>query len=162
MAILSSSDRKQMPKSEFAGPGRSFPVNDKNHARAAISGATRSERAGNISASEEDAIKGKAHAKMGEKGGNTPSEHKSAVAKMHPAHVHKLVMDAHAGKYGPQAQQVAQMATQPQQDSMPPQNDGDADDMAAAGKSSMFSSGAGTAPAATPQPPNRASMFAGR
>lgn len=53
-----------MPLSQFAGPGRSFPVNDANHARLAISGATRSERAGNISASQAEAIKAKARAKL--------------------------------------------------------------------------------------------------
>jgi hypothetical protein len=53
-----------MPKSSFAGPGRSFPINDANHARLAIGGATRSERAGNISASEAESIKAKARGKL--------------------------------------------------------------------------------------------------
>jgi hypothetical protein len=53
-----------MPKSSFAGPGRSFPINDANHARLAIGGATRSERAGNISASEAERIKAKARGKL--------------------------------------------------------------------------------------------------
>lgn len=66
MAKLNAAARKAMPKKEFAGPGKSFPVNDKVHARMAISGATRSERAGNISASEEANIKAKARAKLGE------------------------------------------------------------------------------------------------
>lgn len=164
MAVLSTSDRKQMPKGEFAGPGRSFPVNDANHARMAISGATRSEHAGNISSSEEAAIKAKARAKLGDKGGE---DHKAAVSKMHPAHVHKLVTEAHAGKYGPQAQQAAQMAVQPQQGAMAPQQgDGDADDTNAAPatneRSAMFSSGASPAAATPPQPANRAAMFQGR
>ena len=147
MATLTAGDRKSMPSSSFAGPGRSFPVNDKNHARLAISGATRSERAGNISSSEEDAIKAKARAKLGDKGGMT--DHKAAVAKMHPEHVHKLVMDAHAGKYGPQAQQVAQQASAaPTGRDAIPRDDGDADDMTQSSRpSSMFSSG-GASPAA--------------
>lgn len=62
---LTSGKRKSMPKSSFAGPGRSFPVNDKTHARLAISGATRSERAGNISKTEEQKIKSKARNKLG-------------------------------------------------------------------------------------------------
>jgi hypothetical protein len=53
-----------MPKSSFAGPGRSFPINDPTHARLAISGATRSEHAGNISASEAEHIKSKARGKL--------------------------------------------------------------------------------------------------
>ena len=35
MAKLSTADRKALPAGKFAGPGRSFPVNDKNHAQAA-------------------------------------------------------------------------------------------------------------------------------
>lgn len=61
---LTSKKRKAMPKSEFAGPGKSFPISDKNHARLAISGATRSERAGNISFMEEQMIKAKARKKL--------------------------------------------------------------------------------------------------
>ena len=60
MAKLTSKTRKAMPKKDFAGPGRSFPDEDKKHARLAISGATRSERAGNISASTAARVKAKA------------------------------------------------------------------------------------------------------
>jgi hypothetical protein len=67
MAKLKASARKALPKRDFAGPGRSFPIEDPTHAREAISGATRSERAGNISSSEESTIKAKARAKL--KGG---------------------------------------------------------------------------------------------
>jgi hypothetical protein len=65
MAKLTSAKRKKMPKKQFAGPNRSFPINDKTHARLAISGATRSERAGNISASQAERIKAKARARLG-------------------------------------------------------------------------------------------------
>lgn len=41
--------RKAMPSSDFAGPNKSFPISDKEHARLAVGGATRSEHAGNIS-----------------------------------------------------------------------------------------------------------------
>jgi len=51
---------------EKAGPNGSFPIGDKKHARLAIGGATRSERAGNISESEAQHIKAKARAKLGE------------------------------------------------------------------------------------------------
>lgn len=53
-----------MPKSEFAGPGKSFPVNDLKHARLAIPMATKSMRAGNISASTAAHIKARARAKL--------------------------------------------------------------------------------------------------
>ena len=64
MAKLYAADRKKLPKSSFAGPGRSFPISDPAHARLAIGGATRSENAGNISASEADRIKAKAQGKL--------------------------------------------------------------------------------------------------
>lgn len=64
MALLTSAIRKRMPKSSFAGGGRSFPINDANHARLAIGGATRSYNAGNISKSKENSIKAKARAKL--------------------------------------------------------------------------------------------------
>jgi len=35
MAVLSTADRKQLPASTFAGPGRSFPIPDKVHAQKA-------------------------------------------------------------------------------------------------------------------------------
>jgi hypothetical protein len=57
---LTMKARKKMPKGDFAGPGKSFPVSDANHARLAIGGATRSERAGNISEGTADRIKAKA------------------------------------------------------------------------------------------------------
>ncbi len=36
MAKLSKGQRASLPSSDFAGPHRSFPVNAKNHARAAL------------------------------------------------------------------------------------------------------------------------------
>jgi len=160
MAVLSASDRDNMPKKEFAQPEKKgFPLNDKTHDREAISGATRSEHAGNISASEADRIKSEARAKLNDgKGGDPPADHKAAVAKMHPEHVHKLVQDAHAGKYGPEAQKAAQSAMQAPQQSM----GGAPDDGADGGNqySDMFGGGgAAPAPAA---PPSHAEMFGGR
>ena len=60
MIDLTKAKRDKMPKSDFAGPGRSFPVSDANHARLAKSGASRAEHAGNISASERAMIDRKA------------------------------------------------------------------------------------------------------
>jgi len=65
MGILDAALRKKMPKKDFAGPGKSFPISDPTHARLAISGATRSERAGNISAGTASKIKAKARKKLG-------------------------------------------------------------------------------------------------
>jgi hypothetical protein len=41
MARLTAKARKALPKSAFAGPGRSYPVEDKAHARAAKAYASR-------------------------------------------------------------------------------------------------------------------------
>jgi hypothetical protein len=60
MAKLTTTARKALPDSDFLGPGRSFPANDATHARQAISGATRSANAGNISESTAASIKSKA------------------------------------------------------------------------------------------------------
>lgn len=79
MAKLSAGKRKKMPKSEFAGPGKSFPVNDPEHARLAISGATRSEHAGNISKSTEAKIKVKARRKLS--GGKSDEDGESGYAR---------------------------------------------------------------------------------
>jgi hypothetical protein len=73
MAKLSSLGRKQLPKSAFGMPGsRRFPMEDATHDREAISGATRSERAGNISAATAAKIKAKARAKLGAKSKGKP------------------------------------------------------------------------------------------
>ena len=64
MADLTAAKRKGMPKSSFAGPGKSFPINDDEHAELAIGGATRSMHAGNISEEEAETIKAKARARL--------------------------------------------------------------------------------------------------
>jgi hypothetical protein len=65
MAKLTAKGRKEMPQSKFGLPGKRFPMNDKVHDREAISGATRSERAGNISAGQAAKIKSEARSKLG-------------------------------------------------------------------------------------------------
>jgi hypothetical protein len=66
---LTMANRKKMPRKEFAGGGpkgkHGFPMNDANHARLAISGATRSYHAGNISKSKMNSIKSQARHKLG-------------------------------------------------------------------------------------------------
>lgn len=37
MAILTTAKRKKLPAQEFAGPDRSYPIPDANHARNALS-----------------------------------------------------------------------------------------------------------------------------
>lgn len=60
----------------------------------------------------------------------SPAESKAAVSKMSPEHVHRLVQDAHSGKYGPDAQRIAQSAMQsqpPSQNNQPDFTVGNAD-----------------------------------
>lgn len=64
MARLNAPTRKALPKAAFAGPDRTFPINDATHARVAISGATRSMRAGHISPATASAIKSRARKKL--------------------------------------------------------------------------------------------------
>lgn len=68
MAKLTTTQRKRLPKSEFAGPGRSYPVNDKEHARKAIQLSARGVKAGNISESTREKIVSKAKRMLGESG----------------------------------------------------------------------------------------------
>lgn len=56
MAKLTAGQRKSLPSSEFALPGGRFPINDANHAHAALS------MAHNASPSEQAAIRRKVHA----------------------------------------------------------------------------------------------------
>lgn len=68
MAKLTTSDRDKLPKKEFGIPSKqAFPMNDATHQRMAISGATRSYNAGNISKGTEDRIKSEAREKLGDK-----------------------------------------------------------------------------------------------
>lgn len=84
MVDLTADKRRAMPASSFAGPGRSFPINDPTHARLAIGGATRSEHAGNISPAMAEKIKAAARRKLG---GDTSLDkhHSLAIGGAHHA-----------------------------------------------------------------------------
>lgn len=58
MAKLSAAARRKLPASDFAGPGRSFPIPDKGHARAALG------RINNAPASARPKIRAKADAML--------------------------------------------------------------------------------------------------
>lgn len=64
MTVLNAAKRRAMPASEFAAGKGHYPINDPTHARLAISGASRAENVGNISASKAAMIKAKARAKL--------------------------------------------------------------------------------------------------
>ena len=61
MAKLKAKKRKKLKKSQFAGPGRSYPVHDKAHARNAKARATQQYKKGRISKAQKDRIHAKAN-----------------------------------------------------------------------------------------------------
>lgn len=69
MAKLTTAERKKIPGKEFAGPDRSYPIEDKAHARNALS------RVSQHGSSEEKArVRAKVHAKypgIGKKSGKS-------------------------------------------------------------------------------------------
>lgn len=64
MAKLTAKARSKIPSSKFAGPGRSYPIEDDTHAEKAIQLAPRGVAAGNISAKTAASIEAKAKAKL--------------------------------------------------------------------------------------------------
>jgi len=64
MARLTTKTRKALPSKSFAGPGRSFPVEDKVHAQKALQLVGRSQAAGNITPMQAAMIKSKARSKL--------------------------------------------------------------------------------------------------
>ena len=61
MAKLTTKKRNALPKTEFAGPNRSYPINDKAHAINAKARATQMEKKGKLAASTASKIKAKAN-----------------------------------------------------------------------------------------------------
>ena len=58
MAKLTSKQRKNLPKKDFAGPDRSFPIPDASHARNALA------RAANKPEAEKEKIRAAVHRKF--------------------------------------------------------------------------------------------------
>jgi len=67
MAKLTTKARKALPKSDFAGPDRSYPVNDRSHASNAKSRAQQQYDKGNISKGTLSKIDAKANKVLGKK-----------------------------------------------------------------------------------------------
>lgn len=65
MAKLTAKARKALPKSEFAGPDRSYPVDTRARAANAKARATQAVKAGRISAAEKSRIDAKANKVLG-------------------------------------------------------------------------------------------------
>lgn len=66
MGKLDAAERKAIPTKEFAGPDRSYPVEDKSHAANAKARARQMLNKGHISQSEYDKICAKADRKLGQ------------------------------------------------------------------------------------------------
>ncbi len=69
MAKLNAKERNKIPDSKFAGPNRSYPVEDKSHARNAKARASQAVNAGRMSKAEESKIDSKADRVLGKKKG---------------------------------------------------------------------------------------------
>ena len=65
MSVLSAKARSKIPASKFAGPDRSYPVEDKAHAANAKARATQAVNAGRMSSAEEHKIDAKANRVLG-------------------------------------------------------------------------------------------------
>ena len=67
MAVLTTKARKELPAKDFAGPDRSYPVNDKAHARNAKSRASQMNSRGVLSDLLKARIDAKADKVLGKK-----------------------------------------------------------------------------------------------
>ncbi len=65
MAKLTAAERNKIPSKEFAGPNRSYPIEDRGHAQAAKGRATQQEHKGNLSHERAAKIRAKADRKLG-------------------------------------------------------------------------------------------------
>lgn len=68
MAVLTTAQRKKLKSSSFAGPDRSYPVNDKSHAKNAKARASEMANKGKLSKSAEAKIDAKANKVLKKKG----------------------------------------------------------------------------------------------
>lgn len=69
MAKLTAARRRALPASEFAGPGRSYPVDTRARAANAKARATQAVKAGRMSSAEKARIDARANRKLGKKSG---------------------------------------------------------------------------------------------
>ena len=65
MAKLTAARRKKIPTKDFAGPGRSYPIEDASHARNALSRVS-----ANGTSGEKSEVRAKVHAKFPAIGSN--------------------------------------------------------------------------------------------
>jgi hypothetical protein len=80
MARLTTAQRKKLPSSTYALPGKKFPMPDKAHAIAAERLVGRSVKAGNITPAQAAIVKRKAKAKLGKTGPVSGMKNRLAAA----------------------------------------------------------------------------------
>jgi hypothetical protein len=105
MARLDAEERKALPDSDFAGPGRTYPIEDKGHAMAA-----KSEASQHASPGLKSEIDAKVHNRYPGAGKDDP-EHKQLKGKLgvpeHEDIPRETMKDAMDGKHGADVQQMA-------------------------------------------------------
>lgn len=77
---LTTNKRKKLPKSDFAGADRSYPINDKSHAANAKARATQMVKKGKLSESSKMKIDAKANKMLGQRNDKEPMAGKKSMA----------------------------------------------------------------------------------
>jgi hypothetical protein len=75
MSKLTKAERDRLSGKQFAGPDRSFPIENRSHAEAAIRDAPRALHAGSITKSQESRIVREARSKLHQRLGVLPRKH---------------------------------------------------------------------------------------
>lgn len=84
MAKLSTTARKALPAKDFAGPGRSYPVEDKSHAANAKARASEEANKGNLSKAAEKRIDAKADKVLGRNANRSADRVVARMSKSKP------------------------------------------------------------------------------
>lgn len=90
MAKLTTKARNKLPAGDFAGPGRSYPVEDASHAKNAKARASQAENAGRMSKAEESKIDAKANTVLGAHGNGHSRGTQGTAASPHRPRAGKL------------------------------------------------------------------------
>lgn len=84
MAKLSTAARKAIPDKDFAGPGRTYPVEDKSHAANAKARASEEANKGNLSKSAEKKIDARADKVLGKNANRAADRVVARMSKSRP------------------------------------------------------------------------------
>lgn len=84
MAKLSTGARKALPDKDFAGPGRTYPVEDKSHAANAKARASEEANKGNLSKATEKKIDARADKVLGKNANRVADRVVARMSKSRP------------------------------------------------------------------------------